>query len=162
MDYLGAWEGIRDMGSWFSEQDVESFSKLKLPKKPTIVELGTGLGKSTKAIRLLWPDARIVSCDPGYQGDPHLMSELDVDFRSDHGYMMDWYEPIDFLFIDDDHEEKTARLDIQKFKPYVKKGGYIICHDYYGTGVEKAVNALLPDATPIYTGEFSQAVWRNE
>lgn len=158
---MKVWAEIKDMGSWFSEQDVESFAKLQLPHKPTIVELGTGFGKSTKAMRILWPDAKIVTCDPGYQGDSQLMFNLDADFRSIPGYMMDWYEPIDLLFIDDDHEEQTCRLDIQKFKPYVKKGGYIVLHDYYGTGVEQAVKELVSDAKIIQTGEFSQAIWRN-
>ena len=155
------WDEIKDMGSWFSKEDVESFSKLELREKATILELGTGFGKSTKALRLLFPDSDITTCDPSYQGELQLLDDIRVNYISDCGFNLKWNKLIDLLFIDDNHEYKTVEKDIKKYKKFITKGGYIVCHDYYGTGVEKAVKELLPESKIIQTGEFSQSIWKN-
>ena len=37
---------------------------------------------------------------------------------------------IDLLFIDGGHSYDTVKSDYERFSPFVKKGGVIICHDY--------------------------------
>jgi predicted O-methyltransferase YrrM len=160
------YEEIKGVGGWFSKEDVESFSKLVLPPDATILELGTSSGRSTKALSILFPCADITTCDPNGT-DMDVIKELRakssgrVKFIMDYGYDIEWTKPIDLLFIDDDHELETVKRDINKFKHLIKKGGYIVCHDYYGTGVEKAVQSLLPESEIKQTGEFSQSIWRN-
>jgi predicted O-methyltransferase YrrM len=161
MDINKIYEEIKDIGQWFSREDIESFSKLKLSVYPTILELGTGSGRSTKALRLLFPTADITTCDPGGT-DLNIMKSINATFKQCRGDELEWDKPIDLLFIDDDHQAVTVIDDIVKYKPFIKKGGYIVFHDYYGTGVKEAVDQLLPDAKPIQTGEFSQAIWRNK
>jgi len=153
-------EQIDSITGWFSKEDVKSFSKIKLPKNPTIVELGTFCGRSTAALRLLFPDAQIITCDPVLFDDPSLMKEHEFIYINCSGLELHWKLPIDLLFIDDSHEYETVKADIEKYKPLIKKGGYIVCHDYYDTGVEDAVEELLPDAKIIKTGDFSQAIWK--
>jgi len=75
--------------------------------------------------------------------------------------MVNRFDHLDFLFIDDNHETETVKKDINKYKDLIKKGGYIVCHDYYGTGVKEAVDELLPGAMCVKTGDYSQAIWRS-
>lgn len=37
---------------------------------------------------------------------------------------------IDFLLVDAGHEESAVSVDIERWSPNVKKGGYIVFHDY--------------------------------
>ena len=55
------WKSIT---GWFDQANYDMFASLKLPKNATILESGTGGGKSTWAIAELWPDAKITTCDP--------------------------------------------------------------------------------------------------
>ncbi len=155
------YEQIEGIGVWFSLEDVKELSKLKIPKKPTILELGTGSGRSTKALRLLFPDADITTCDPAREISVDLIEDLKVTFIGEAGYLLDWDKPIDLLFVDDDHMTGTVERDIVKYKPFIKKNGYMVFHDYYSTGVEEAINNLLPDSKKVRTGEFSMAIWKN-
>ena len=41
-------------------------------------------------------------------------------------------QPIDLLFIDGSHMPKDIRLDVQRFVPWVRPGGYFVMHDYFG------------------------------
>ena len=154
-------------GKWFDPEDFLEFSKLELPDKPVILELGTGSGRSSIAMRELWPDADITTCDPidkgiAQEGYKEMNIDVPASFINDFGFNLKWDRPLDFLFIDDDHEYKTVKRDIEKYKEFIKPGGYIVCHDYYETGVEQAVNELLPDAVPVKTGDYSQAKWRKK
>jgi len=51
------------------------------------------------------------------------------------GYSYDivrtWKRPIDFLFIDGDHEYEHVNRDFKDWSPHVKKGGFIAFHDTY-------------------------------
>lgn len=55
----------------------------------------------------------------------------------------------DFVFIDGDHSYEGVKRDIRLWKPKVKKGGYLIGHDYYHHSgmddVRRAVTELLPN-----------------
>ncbi len=48
----------------------------------------------------------------------------------------------DIIFIDGSHKYEDVKDDIRVWKPKLKKGGYMLFHDYYGgfTGVAKSVN----------------------
>ena len=48
-------------------------------------------------------------------------------------------ESLDFVFIDADHAYSSVLRDIEDWTPKVKKGGYITGHDWYLSGVRKAV-----------------------
>jgi predicted O-methyltransferase YrrM len=164
------YEEIKDIGQWFSREDIESFSKLEIPPEATILELGTGSGRSTKVLSILFPGADITTCDPRGT-DLNIIKDINsksvgenlrVKFILDYGFNLDWSKPIDLLFVDDDHQTETVLQDISKYEPFIKKGGYIVFHDYYGTGVKEAVDLVFPGARIIQTGEFSQAIWRNK
>lgn len=41
-------------------------------------------------------------------------------------------EMIDLLLIDGEHTEQAIKRDIARFVPWVRAGGYVVLHDYYG------------------------------
>ena len=49
---------------------------------------------------------------------------------TDYAFELDWDKPIDLLFVDGAHDFKSVISDLDKFVPYVTKGGLVICHDY--------------------------------
>ena len=154
------YEEIKGIGTWFSLEDIQEFAKLKLPKKPTILELGTGMGRSTKALRLLFPDADITTCDPGLQCKVEFVEEY-AKFIPKRGDELFWDQPLDLLFVDDDHTKTTVKKDVEIYKKFIKNNGYIVFHDYYTTGVEEALLDLELDVEVVKTGDYSMAIWRN-
>jgi predicted O-methyltransferase YrrM len=57
-------------------------------------------------------------------------------------------ESIDFVYIDGNHQYTSVKEDIEKWYPKVKMGGFICGHDFYWTGVNKAIMEYfkkLPD-----------------
>jgi hypothetical protein len=48
-------------------------------------------------------------------------------------------ESLDFVFIDADHSYEGCNADIKNWGPKVKRGGYIMGHDIFWEGVNKAI-----------------------
>ena len=48
-------------------------------------------------------------------------------------------ESLDFVFIDADHSYEGCNADIKNWSPKVKKGGYVMGHDIFWEGVNKAI-----------------------
>lgn len=55
---------------------------------------------------------------------------------------------LDFVFIDADHSFSAVCADIEAWFPKVKKGGYVLGHDWDWLSVRDAVKATLPEALP--------------
>jgi len=57
----------------------------------------------------------------------------------------------DFIFIDGAHDYESVKADITNFLPLLAPGGIFAGHDYDENwpGVMRAVNQLLPSATPL-------------
>jgi len=158
MNYKEVYEQVKDISGWLDELDVEQFSKLDLPDNATILELGTFCGKSTRALQMLFPTAEITTCDTT-TNNPEIEG---VSFQKISSMEIQWDKEIDLLFVDSSHDYEGTVLEIKRFKPFIKKGGYIVLHDYYLTGVGQAVDEMLPESEKVHTGDFSQAIWRNE
>jgi predicted O-methyltransferase YrrM len=86
-----------------------------------------------------------------------------------------WAEPIDYIFIDGDHEYEGACGDILGWLPHIRKGGYIAVHDYkkgdilptddgphpmVWDGVDRAVDDLLLDKQEFVVRVESLIVFR--
>lgn len=68
---------------------------------------------------------------------------------------------IDILHIDGNHSEEAAYLDVNKWTPYVKKGGLIIFDDVGGFETDKAVEWLNENCILLteFSGENVWGIW---
>lgn len=80
---------------------------------------------------------RVLSIDPSPHPDATALlakaglSDV-VIFRNERSDAVDLSAPIDLLFIDGSHLMPDLRADVQRFVPWVRRGGYFILHDYFG------------------------------
>ena len=156
--------GWRDIKGWFDEENFKMFKTLKLPKKPVILESGTHMGRSTHAIMELWPDADMTTCDP--KTEPQDLPN--VVFHKAETARIPWPEgkQIDLLFIDDSHTHRGIVQVWNRFEGLVKKGGYIVFHDFHEedtdvNGIRDFVNALPKSKVKkFHGGEFGGAVYK--
>lgn len=138
---------------------------LQLPYNSIIVELGVWTGKSTMAMGEAAKERghRVYAVDH-FLGSPSDETK-DLSLKRDIAYEFQqnvskfglshwvqtlqwdsrelvklWSLPIDFLFIDGDHEYSSVIDDIYGWTPHVKIGGVISGHDYDIPGVQRAVN----------------------
>lgn len=137
------------------------------PKGGCIVELGSYRGKSTVALAL----GAKISGATVWAIDPHeSYRQGETDFGpADHAAFMQnivrmevqdvvwvinlpaemvaqiWYDPIDLIFLDANHEYESVKNDFQKWEFCVKQDGLIAMHDTGGNwpGVTQFVNELL-------------------
>lgn len=125
---------------WFSQYDISVFypEVQKIPEKGLYLEIGVYKGRS------LWVASKAAKKSVALWGidklpDPKIPNTLYIR-RSSLNTL--WLRPIDLLFIDGNHTYKFVRKEIEKYSPYVKKGGVILFHDYEPDmpGVYPAVN----------------------
>ena len=159
---------MKTITGWFDQANYDMFATLKLPKNPVILESGTAAGKSVWALSELWPDADITTCDPNtapqqLPGNVRFFNCKTVELDLQPFYK--WTKKIDLLFIDNSHHLVDIKADWDKYEPFVKKGGYIVFHDYHpdGLGVEEIrdfVDALPKEKVKLFLeGEFHGAVY---
>jgi predicted O-methyltransferase YrrM len=153
------WDAI---AGWFSQENYDVFKSINL-KKPVVFECGTFNGRAATALKEIFPEGDIYTCDPSTE--PELPEG--VNFFHKAGVDIDWNLPIDILFIDDDHTYATTKANYEKFAPHVRNGGYIIFHDYYRNpgkdteGVKKFVDEVGP-VEVFDKGEFGMAMYRKQ
>ena len=150
-----------------------------------VVEIGSYCGGSTVVIattaRRLNPRVRVFAVEPfaatgdRYQKDYESLFDRNVaDWavtdtivkvrQMSHDAAKTWKDPIDFLYVDGDHEYDGVVADIRAFVPFVRVGGIVAFHDYKPgkPGVPRAVDELV---APYHTKLFqagSLAVFRME
>lgn len=126
----------------------ESRALARLSKKVKIhaVEIGAFCGGSTVIIsKSLAPDIRLTAIDCFVKTKSGLTGSLDcakyfvqkygnikkvvfINKRSEK-LAKSWRGPIDFLFIDGDHQYQSVRRDYMDWSPFLVKGGLLIFHD---------------------------------
>ena len=134
----------------------------KLPKNPTILEIGTFRGMTAILMAQQRKDARVYTIDShiGLLNYHQLTSSVElvnlniikygvVDRvihipKSSQLYDPSDIAPIDLLFIDGDHSFSGVSHDYSKFEPFVRQGGYIIFHDHLShKGVTEFCHRLI-------------------
>lgn len=129
---------------------------MRLPKKPTVVNIGAGFGTSAAAILEERPSAFIFSVDKEARPEEHeglVACDLNAN-RCVRLLGLSWdigvffpYD-VDLLFVDGSHEESSVRKDIAMWLPKVVEAGMILFHDYAhkkAPGVTIAVDDLMRD-----------------
>ena len=69
------------------------------------------------SLRLFPEGEGVLEKEPRYH--PIEGSSLDVE----------WDKPVDFFFLDSGHQYELTLSELKKYTPFVKKGGWIVCHD---------------------------------
>jgi predicted O-methyltransferase YrrM len=118
-----------------------------IPPDGVVVAIGAGAGTHTLAILEVTNDVVIFSVDIRCGESPELTNEhlrLKEVGYAETGHVIRiwgdskiagkrWPIPIDFLFVDGDHEESGIIGDIQEWVRHVKPGGVYAFHDYGAT-----------------------------
>lgn len=138
-----------DRYPFFNQGEPQFFVNIlrKLPPHPVILEIGTFRGLSSALMAQQRKDAKITTIDShiGMPGFDYLdsseervlknLKKFGVSERVKH-YPLSSQKfqyagnRLDLLFIDGDHTYKGVDYDYHKFAPWVKKGGWIIFHDF--------------------------------
>lgn len=128
-----------------------------LPKNSSIIEIGSWKGKSTYCLAKGLKNGVIHAIDPfNADGDKESMevysskktaenlAEIFTKNLTDKkvfdkikvhsGYSYEFvndFSEVDLIFIDGDHSLKGATFDYENYAKILKKGGYLLFHDYY-------------------------------
>ena len=160
----------------------------ELPMNCTIVELGTGLGRSAAAMAYACKGTsrKIYTVDNYVQGKKftdHVQSDWSADSAkkniealglgeyvqffncktTDPNLLLAIPTPIQFIFIDAGHSYEEVKADIAFWKPHIAKDGIICGHDWSfdypeGKMVIKAVAETLLD--PNHPFQVDYRVWK--
>ena len=124
---------------WFSQYDIEVLmgEVEKIPENGLYLEIGVYKGRSLWVARKVSkPSVEIWGIDeleePNIEGTNYIKS---------NSHTAKWDKSVDLLFIDAGHSYEDCKGDIEKYVPFVKKGGVVLFHDCDETspGVVKAV-----------------------
>lgn len=125
-----------------SINDVEGRILSELVRGLSVLEIGTGLGVSTRWMAKTAAGVYTVDADPWVQeyvfptlpGNVICMTEL---------------PPLDrcfaAAFVDSCHDYQAVRVDIRTVRMWVKQGGLLIFHDLYIEGVKRAIDEAFGD-----------------
>src|SRR3990167_778088 len=160
------WNQIDKIHGWLQRNEGEILAKYASPDGIN-VELGTWMGKSTACIASV-SKGKFYTIDHyvgsyGHEKEPNLPLISAITTRKNlaklrlasrvkilagnlRQFAFDWQEPIDFIFIDADHQYGSVKSDINLWLPHVKPHGIISFHDYDSwPGVTQAVDEAVKD-----------------
>lgn len=118
-----------------------------LPKKGSLLEIGTGRGDSALFFSLVKPEWIIYTVD-SYKVASDYIGAYDLNYLGGtivslkgqgirnilpiiaNSFTMPWETMVDVLYIDGDHRYEAIKSDFERFSPFVKKGGVIFMDDY--------------------------------
>lgn len=105
-----------------------------------VLEIGTGLGVSTRAMAETAFGMLTIDPDP-WVAENLSWLPLNVAHRA---RLEEWAGQVDFdmAFIDGDHEEEAVLRDIQSVLPLLRRGGPVVLHDTNLEGVRRAAESF--------------------
>lgn len=115
-------------------------------KLKNIVEIGVHVGDSTipllesvKETGGFVTSIDTLPCNLAKERITKLGYDKHWKFIQSDSLKVDWTEPIDHLFIDGLHEYDQVYQELEKFEPFLIKGGVITLHDTYFDRVRNAI-----------------------
>ena len=130
----------------WSINDTEARLVSELFRGLTVLEIGTGLGVSTRAIAKKANWVHTVDIDPWVA--ENVVLPPNVFFYRD---IKDVPEGLDATFIDGYHNRKQCIKDIRDARRIVKPGGLIIFHDALMKPIHQAIIDSKIECTLIHT-----------
>lgn len=100
---------------------------------PTYVELGIYKGHTFNKVAPLCE--RAVGCDIRIRSSVLRAENVELYEMTTREFAQQWHDPIDFLFIDANHDYECAKADFDAFAPLVRpRLGIIALHDTFPSG----------------------------
>lgn len=174
-------EKVNGMTGWLKDEELIGLIETSLKTRPgNIVEVGTGLGKSTAVLALGNPDCHVYTidnmtakfhqnmkvedfeemCFSAWKG---LGIEERITFKVGDFRDWDWHGEIELLFIEGKQTYMEALDTFQKFSPYIRSGGYLVIRDYLTRAADhehgKFVDEILSKDPRFETHIQGQYVW---
>lgn len=126
--------------------------------KPTVLEIGTGHGKTEAFYRELLGAVEYISVDKNEKRKPTVCGDSMDEETIDGVRLALRGSYADILFIDGFHSEEAVRSDHRNYRQFVAPGGYIAFHDIHAThneryaGINKFWNKIkeLPPSWDIH------------
>jgi len=129
-------------------EDTEVYMKYiaPLPEGSIVVDFGTGQAKNVIRMALCAPQVQIWTWDWA-RGNPetfpipyfkiitdrlrkHKVDNVYFSINKSDEAWQDWDQEIDILNIDASHDYHSTLKDLERWEPFVKKGGFIFIHDF--------------------------------
>jgi predicted RNA methylase len=141
----------QDPGGRLSVNDHEAELIGGMVRGLHVLEIGTGLGVSTRALAMSARKVVTIDIDPWVQENiwPVLLDDLpNLEVHSE----IPWdAAPFEAVFIDGDHSEKAVLKDIDFSKPFARADCVYIFHDSKYTSVRNAIEKRFKQHTHINT-----------
>jgi predicted O-methyltransferase YrrM len=147
-------EKVRMVNSLLATEDKEVLAKYakRVSENGVIVDVGTHQGSSAFTMALASKKSvKVFTVDPN-AWDSFLTKRKELNLMNKVFYLQEtsvnasqeWSRPINLIFIDAIHSYGGIMEDFQAWSKFVKKGGYMIFHDYLlYEGIKEAVDELV-------------------
>ena len=154
-------------------EEQETHTKYAKESKNVIVEIGVLKGDTSRLL-LQNSTCKVFGIDPiipdsmnkSLIGDLNQINKIIEEydgrfiFINDYSFNVakNWEEPIDYIFIDGNHEYDAVKKDYEDWFPFVKTGGIIAFHDssanrggpYWWEGPSQLADELIEDSKLEY------------
>ena len=140
----------------WSVSEVEARIVSELLRGLNVLEIGTGLGVSTRAIAKLAAHVHTVDVDEWVEKNVELPENST--FYKD---IKEVPENLDAAFVDGLHSYYQCMIDIKDAKRIVKRGGLIIFHDTNMTAIRNAIVDSNMECYEIKTGAGMALGWND-
>ena len=119
------------------EHILTLYSLAVVSKAKVLLEIGSGQSTSALTAAANENEAEFYSIDLGVSSNLRLFPEgegvleKEPRYHSIVGNSMEvtWDKPVDFFFLDSGHTYDLTLAELRKYAPFVKEGGWIVCHD---------------------------------
>ncbi|MBP7570907.1 MAG: class I SAM-dependent methyltransferase [Acidobacteria bacterium] len=121
----------------WSVTDDEAALLTLLARGKRVLEVGTGLGVSTRALARSAASVVTIDIDPWVQ--EQVWPDLPAAVRREQAPPVEGQ--FDLVFIDGEHSAASVAADLVATLPLLRPGGLIVLHDMHGDGVRSAATA---------------------
>ena len=142
----GTWFDPRDPGEETNEgrkrisvTDRECLILAELARHKTVLEIGTGLGISTRAMASTAKQVTTVDPDPWVHKNIWPVLPNNVGCFSE---LTDSASGFNLVFIDGEHTTEACRRDLETARSRMSLGGVVVVHDYFAREVAAAVDSV--------------------
>ena len=154
--------------------EVDALAEIakKLPPWPVIINIGADVGCSTLTLLETCPDATIFSIDVrpceaekrniSLAGLPESQVIRILGKSESTGFLWENVCKVNLVFVDGDHSKEGVLAVIRAWWDHIKKGGYLVFHDYIPEPIPPEILGRVVyavDDNPILEQNFKEVLW---